>query len=187
MKTIVIALAAAAALTAPATADTLSGSTVAAKTSYSRGYLAAGAGGGVDTISRMGLHVEGGVQLGHPRLVARGQIGVGIDPSRLIDTDTYTQVRAGLEARHCERGTTIACLLVGADVAYTRDVDRSYGFRPNETTVQYRPSAVPRIGAEVGDRIRVRALIEIPVYREPTMDGPLTVGLAATLAAGYGF
>ncbi len=181
MKLAALAAVTLAALSSTASADVYDAMQPPAR---SRGYVSAMTSGGVDSLFRIGGAIEGGVRIGESRLFARGQIGGGRSAS-FHDAGNYQQVRAGLEGRTCGGRPEALCAFAGADLAFTRDVVVSD--EDVMDTESHAIGLVPRIGAEIGEKLRLRAAIEVPLYNQLRTARALDYGLAINLGVAYAF
>lgn len=165
-----------------------------------QGYIAAGGVTGSDEFDYHGLLVEGGHRLGGTPLFARvmgqaGNLRRDDNPGR----GTFVEGRVGGEARGCiNRG--MLCLSFGIDVGLHRgryewvdvgsggvnakpaDEPPAPGFRYSELDSVI---VAPRLTADGGGRVRVRAVLERP---SQTIGGNKRIdGFAGSIALGLAF
>lgn len=151
----------------------------------SRGYLAVSSVGGIDQYFRLGLSVEGGYRIADSRVFVRGQASMGASAGWL-ERGTYQQVRGGVEAKQCAGQPEALCAFAGADLGFTRDALSDVEGAMPMHAVEHDLAFIPRVGGEVGQRIRVRAAVELPMYRL-TADSRHEVGVGVTAGVGYTF
>jgi hypothetical protein len=197
MKTALLSLATVAALTAVASAEPYDAT--APEPPRSTQYLDLGVEAGSLRALVGGANLQGGYRLGDTPLFAHAQLSAGRSGS---DGD-YQQLRVGAEARGCVWREHF-CLFTGLDVGYQHDhvVDEpsflfSLAWDNDETYVAsaHDVIAVPRLGFEVGGPLKVRAAIELPMYKTIAGDTPMThngqvrsgVGALASLGVSYSF
>jgi len=156
----------------------------------SNGYFGAGATIGAARGIKGGMFIDGAKRLGETPLFVRGQMTGGKSGSE----GSYTQFRAGIEARGCV-AQQFVCAFGGVDAGYQRDhmVERLIFTGENETIDANDLVAVPRAGLEVGRKIRLRSIIEAPLYNrlgapsEMTTSNDRGAGLMLSLAVAGTF
>lgn len=129
---------------------------------HGRGYLGVGGTIGVHRSLKGGMFVDGGKRLGTSSVFLRGQLTGG---SSGDDAGSFTQMRGGIETRHCTvRG--LLCTFAGADLGYQRDHIKNDKEGLGLMDIDAHDVIfVPRVGLELGTKIRVRSSIEVPFYQ----------------------
>jgi hypothetical protein len=161
------------------------------------GYAAVAAVVGEDRFEFGGIAGELGKRIGQTTLFGRvmaqaGNTNLANDPGR----GTYTQARAGVEARNCMYAGKV-CGSIGLDVGVHRSryehVDlganaaKARGAAAGENPLEERFDsviAVPRFTLDGGGRIRVRGVVELPQHMR---DGDSVSGFGLSLAVGVAF
>lgn len=145
-----------------------------------------------DNFDHRGIAIESGVAVGEGRIALRGLLSVGRSRDResrfvtdpmtgetlsMYTTGIFETLRIGFEARARPK---IVRLFGGIDVGYEAD-HRTYA---HMTEYAGALVTVPRIGLEVGHRVRVRAAFEVPLLEKFDGDGP-TAGTGISLGVGF--
>jgi len=139
-------------------------------------YVQGGAAAGGDNI--VGLYLastlEGGYRLGDTPLWVHGMLlagkGGGVDEPVF---DSYMmQARLGVEARGCV--ASAICAIAGVDAAYRHEMLMAeYDSRRADDAI-----VIPRVGLDIGGRVRLRPGIELGLGR----GGLASMGVTAAIA-----
>jgi hypothetical protein len=128
-----------------------------------RGYIGVGAMGGVQRDFVGGVYIDGGKRLGTTPIFLRGQLSAGQSGGN----GSFVQLRGGAETRGCVI-REILCGFFGVDTGYQRDNMIAPATMPNvpgKMLSAHDMVLIPRAGAEVGGKIRLRAVVELPLYQ----------------------
>lgn len=172
MKTTSLGLLLLAALASPVAAEPYDATEAPRR---SRGYVGVTTHGGFDRLFRVGLAVEGGWQV-RDGVFVRGLVSGGASGA-WRENGHYQQLRAGVEARTCAGRPESLCAFGGADLGYVRDALRSDA---GMSAVAHGAQLVPRVGGELGERVRLRVALELPMTSQIGVDGAGSIGLALT-------
>lgn len=153
-------------------------------------YFGAALGVGGQRSLQLAVNADGGRRLGASPLFMHGQLAVGYSGS---SDGLLVQARAGLEARGC-RMRELVCGFAGADLGYQYEdvVEMAlFGGDPYYATA-HDVIAVPRVGAELGRSLKLRAIVEVPVRQQVAEVGDgnhdfPTFGAGITLALGVAY
>jgi hypothetical protein len=192
-KTVSLSLLALAALTTTAAAETND----MASAPQAGTYVALGGSLGSQRGFQTGLHLDAGRQIGESPFFMHGSAAYGASGS----DGTFTQLRGGAEARGCVRSNWL-CGFAGLDLGYQHDDFRDDPTPLGITTPVDEPQmeienahdllAVPRVGAELGKHLRLRATLEFPGRvrlneTETSNESKIGGGVTAMLGMGYAF
>jgi hypothetical protein len=140
-------------------------------------YVGVTTSGGVGVgLFRLGANIDAGLRLGSSPWFVRAQFATGLSAG-FQTSGVFTELRGGLEARHCAGYVTRVCVLAGADAGASHD---SIG-RIDDTSMSsssVTPMIIPRASLEVGNTVRMRTIVEVP------MVGGSDPGTGVTLALG---
>ncbi len=139
-------------------------------------YVGVTTSGGVGVgLFRLGANIDAGQRLGSSPWFVRAQFATGLSGG-LQTSGVFTELRGGLEARRCAGYMTRVCVLAGADAGASHDrIDSTDDAMPSSSIV---PMIIPRASLEVGDTVRMRTIVEVP------MIGGSDPGTGVTVALG---
>ena len=154
----------------------------------SQGYLGVGGTLGAQRAIVGGMYIDGGKRISGSPLFVHGQMTGGKS-----GTDgSYAQLRAGVEVRGC-MFAGLACAFAGADTGYQRDhmIDKGLSGSGHSEIDAHDLLLVPRAGLEAGSKIKLRAMLEAPLYMRVNgsdgMDASSGGGIAGSLAVAAVF
>jgi hypothetical protein len=180
MKTTLLAALAALTVATTASADVYDASEAPPQKDF---YVGASTSGGASSsMFYLGVSADAGYRIASSVWFIHGQASTGVSGS-LFAKGRFTSYRAGLEGRRCAGYVTQVCVLAGADVGVMRDTFTFTEDNETMTDSLSRPMVIPRASLEVGSTVRLRAIVEMPMYG----GGDPETGVNIAIGLGYAF